>query len=181
MKFLTDFLPLIVFFTLYKMQGIMQATTGLVLTSVVVAVIYYFVHKKLPVALLVSTLVVGFFGALTIFSKNEIFIKIKPTIINLVFAAILFGGVLKGKGLLKHIFGQAFVMEESAWITLSKRWALLFLSLALINELVWRNFSTDIWVDFKVFGLFGITFIFLLTQLSFIKNNSIEKQDSYEK
>ncbi len=175
LKSLTEFGPLIAFFATYKMAGLVYATAALIITTLIAVAITYYVMKKVPLMPLISAGVIGLFGSLTIFSGNEIFIKIKPTLINLVFAAILFGGALRGKGLLKFLFESTMQMSDTAWRSFSVRWACFFLILAASNEIVWRSFSTDIWVNFKVFGLLGATFIFMLTQLPFLKANLIEE------
>ena len=114
------------------------------------------------------------FGGLTIYFDNEIFIKMKPTIINMVFALILYGGVIVKKPLLKYLLGAALKLEEDGWRILTQRWIAFFVALAVLNEIVWRTQSTDVWVNFKVFGILPITFIFTMTQFPLIKKYQIE-------
>jgi len=174
LKSITELGPLAVFFITYKIYGIIYATAALVATTAITTLVAYYVIRKVPLMPLITVLVVSFFGILTIASGDEIFIKLKPTIINVIFAAILFVGYVKNKGLLKYLFDGAMHMSDHAWKVFSLRWAMFFIIMACANEFVWRNFSTDLWVDFKVFGILGITFIFLLTQLPFIQKNIIE-------
>jgi len=118
--------------------------------------------------------IVLIFGGLTIYFDNEIFIKMKPTIINLIFAIILYGGMLVKKPLLKILLGAALRLEEEGWRILTYRWIGFFIALAVLNEIVWRTQTTDIWVNFKVFGILPITFIFTMTQFPLIKKHQID-------
>ncbi len=122
----------------------------------------------------VGAVIVLLFGGLTIYFDNEVFFKMKPTIINLLFAAILYGGILINKPLLKFLLGAALKLEDVGWKILTLRWIGFFIALAVLNEIVWRTQSTDIWVNFKVFGILPITFIFTMTQFPLIKKYQIE-------
>lgn len=168
--------PLMIFFISYKIYGLIVATSALVIATLVAVAATYFVMKKIPLMPLIAAAIVAFFGGLTIFSGSEIFIKLKPTLVNIVFAGILFVGLLKGKGLLKNMFEGAMQMNDEAWKTFSLRWAIFFLFMAGVNELVWRNFSTDAWVQFKVFGLMGATLVFFMSQIPFLQKNIIEEK-----
>jgi len=108
-------------------------------------------------------------GGLTLYLQDDLFIKIKPTITNLLFAGILLGGLAWGKLFLRYVFGAAFRLEDVGWRILTIRWSLFFVFLAVVNEIVWRNFDTDTWVNFKVFGIMPMTFIFALAQLPLVK------------
>ena len=114
------------------------------------------------------------FGGLTIYFDNEVFFKMKPTIINILFAIILYTGQILNKPLLKYLLGGTIKLQNEGWALLTKRWATFFIALAVLNEIVWRTQSTDIWVNFKVFGILPITFIFTMTQFSLIKKYQIE-------
>ena len=115
------------------------------------------------------------FGGLTIYFDNEVFFKMKPTIINLLFGAIfLYGGEVIKKPLLKYLLGATLKLQEEGWTILTKRWIGFFIALAILNEIIWRTQSTDLWVNFKVFGILPITFIFTMTQFSLIKKYQIE-------
>ena len=118
---------------------------------------------------MVTAVLVVVFGGLTFWLDDPRFIKIKPTIINLLFAGVLFGGLLTGRPLLKLLFGEAFRLTEEGWRKLSVRWALFFLALAVLNEIVWRNFSEAAWVNFKVFGILPLTIVFAMAQIGLIK------------
>ena len=117
--------------------------------------------------------IVLIFGGLTIYFDNEVFIKMKPTIINLIFAIILYGGMLVKKPLLKILLGAALRLEEEGWRILTYRWIGFFIALAVLNEIVWRTQTTDIWVNFKVFGILPITFIFTVFQVPLINKYKI--------
>lgn len=171
-KFLCDYLPLIIFFACYKLaktpNPLITATIYMVITTFIALVISYILTKKIPMVALVSGIVLGIFGGLTVFLNDEIFIKIKPTIINLLFAVILFYGYFTKKPLLSYLLGEQIKMKKAAWLTLSARWALFFIALALLNEIIWRNFSTNFWVQFKVFGMMPISLIFTISQVPFM-------------
>jgi intracellular septation protein len=171
-KFLYDYLPLIVFFICYKFaktpNPLVTATIFMVLTTFVALVICYILTKKIPMVALVSGTVLAIFGGLTIFLQDDTFIKIKPTIINLIFAAILFYGYFSKKVFLSYLLGEQIKMNNQAWLNLSLRWACFFTVLALLNEIIWRSFSTDFWVQFKVFGMMPISIIFTISQVPFM-------------
>jgi intracellular septation protein len=179
LKFLYDYLPLIIFFICYKFaktpNPLITATIFMVLTTIVALIISYILTKTIPMVALVSGLVLSVFGGLTIFLQDDIFIKIKPTIINLIFAAILLYGYLSKKAFLSYLLGEQIKMSEKAWLTLSMRWAIFFIFLALLNETIWRNFPTDFWVQFKVFGMMPISIFFTISQLPFMMREM--KQD----
>ena len=122
----------------------------------------------------VGAFIILIFGGLTIYFDNEVFFKMKPTIINLLFALILYGGMIVNKPLLKFLLGAAIKLEDEGWKILTQRWISFFIALAILNEIVWRTQSTDIWVNFKVFGILPITFIFTITQFPLIKKYQIE-------
>ena len=171
-KFLYDYLPLIVFFACYKLaktqDPLVTATIYMIVTTFVALAISYIFTRKIPTVALVSGAVLGVFGGLTIILKDDIFIKMKPTIINLLFAAILFYGYFTKKPFLSYLLGEQIKMNSRAWLTLSLRWAWFFIFLSVLNEVIWRNSSTDSWVQFKVFGMMPISLIFTLSQVPFM-------------
>lgn len=171
-KFLYDYLPLIVFFVCYKFskapEPLITATIYMVITTVVALGISYFLNGSVPKIALFSGIILAVFGGLTILLKDEIFIKIKPTIINLIFAAILFYGYFTKKPFLSYLFGDQIKMRDSAWLTLSMRWACFFIFLSALNEVIWRSFPTDFWVQFKVFGMTPISLLFTISQIPFM-------------
>lgn len=172
MKFLHEYLPIIVFFLTYKLaktpDPLITATIALLLVTVVVIALSKVLGKKIPAVSLFSAFILAIFGGLTIILKDEIFIKLKPTIINLIFSAILFYGYLSKKPLLSYILGEQIKISHQAWLTLSLRWALFFVFLAILNEIIWRSFSTEFWVQFKLFGMMPISVIFTISQAPFL-------------
>lgn len=170
LKLILDFAPLGVFFVAYKLGGVMPATLSLmVMTALSIAVIYA-VERTLALAPLITGGVVMVMGGLTIALHDPAFIKLKPTIVNLSFAAILLGGVFIGeRGLLKYVLDVAFHLTEEGWRILSRRWGFFFLFLAGLNECIWRNFSENFWVNFKVFGMFTLTIAFAVSQMKLVE------------
>ena len=143
--------------------------------ATIIAVLFsYIIEKKIPIMPTVGAVIILIFGGLTIYFDNETFFKMKPTIINLLFAGILYGGVILNKSLLRYLLGAALKLQDEGWDILTKRWIGFFIALAILNEIIWRTQTTDIWVNFKVFGILPITFIFTLTQFSTIKKYQIE-------
>ena len=173
-KILIDIGPLAVFFYFYSKNGL-QASILPFMIATVIAVLFSYIHeKKIPIMPTVGATIVLIFGGLTIYFDNDIFFKMKPTIINLLFAAILYGGVVFKKSLLKYLLGATLQLEEKGWKILTQRWIGFFIALAILNEIIWRTQSTDLWVSFKVFGILPITFIFTMTQFPLIKKYQIE-------
>ena len=171
-KFLTDFVPLIIFFAVYKTSKsedpLIEATLYLVGATIIAVIISYILTKKIAKVALFSAAILGFFGGLTVLLQDDIFIKLKPTIINSIFSVILFVGYYYKKPFLSYLLGEKIRMSQEAWLKLSFRWAVYFICLAILNEIIWRNFSTDFWVQFKVFGMTPISFIFTFSQLPFM-------------
>ncbi len=173
-KLLIDIGPLVVFFYFYSKNGL-QASILPFMIATVIAVLFSYIHeKKIPIMPTVGAAIVLIFGGLTIYFDNDIFFKMKPTIINLLFAAILYGGIVFKKSLLKYLLGATLQLEEKGWKILTQRWIGFFIALAILNEIIWRTQSTDLWVSFKVFGILPITFIFTMTQFPLIKKYQIE-------
>ena len=173
-KLILDFLPMAVFFISYKLSGVMAATVALVVATALCLAIIYAVERKLALAPLITGGVVVVFGALTLLLHDERFIKIKPTLVNLLFSGVLLAGVyIFKRGLLKPVLGLAIEMREEGWMVLSRRWGLFFLFLAGLNEIIWRNFSTDFWVNFKVFGMFTLTMAFAVSQFRVLEKYKI--------
>ncbi|RCW84353.1 septation protein A [Phyllobacterium bourgognense] len=130
--------------------------------------------RSLPIMPLISGIVVLIFGALTLWLHNETFIKMKPTIVNALFGVILLGGLYFGKSLLGYVFDSAFKLNAEGWRKLTMRWGIFFIFLAVLNEVVWRSFSTDFWVAFKVWGTMPITLLFTFAQMPLVMKYSIE-------
>ncbi len=179
-KNIFEYLPLIIFFIIYKIQhSIYIATIALIIATIISSAVVFFTSKKLPIISLFSALIVAIFGGLTIIFDNDVFIKLKPTIINLIFASILIYGHLTKKPLLSYLLGEQIKLSNEAWIKLSQRFAIFFIFLAILNEIIWRNFATEFWVNFKVFGMMTISFIFTVSQAGFIiaENKKITSND----
>jgi intracellular septation protein len=164
-----DYGPLAIFFATYLAGGLMAATAAIIAASLVAAGLAWTLQRRVPLIPLITAAVVAVFGGLTLWLQDETFIKMKPTIVQALFAAILLGGLAVGRPLLKPLLGKMMPpMSDSAWRRFTLRYALFFIAMALLNEVVWRTQSTDFWVTFKVFGLTGLTILFILTQMPFI-------------
>lgn len=150
------------------------ATLLFMVATAIALIVSYILTKTLPIMPLVSGAVVLVFGSLTLYLQDETFIKMKPTIVNSLFGIILLGGLYFGKSLLGYVFGSAFKLDAEGWKKLTLRWGLFFLALAVMNEVVWRNVSTDNWVAFKVWGTMPITLLFTMSQMPLIMKHSVD-------
>jgi len=165
---------------LSEFGGPLFVATGLFMVATAISLsVSWLMVRSLPIMPLVSGVVVFVFGALTLYLQDEIFIKMKPTIVNTLFGAVLLGGLFFGKSLLGYVFDEAFKLDAEGWRKLTLRWGLFFLFLALVNEVVWRLFSTDAWVAFKVWGIMPITLIFTFSQMPLIMRHSTD--DTFRK
>lgn len=173
LRFALEAGPLGVFFYCNAKFGIFTATGVFMGATIVALAANWLLERRLPVMPMVSGVFVLVFGGLTLVLQDELFIKMKPTIVNSLFAMILFGGLASGRSLLKPLFGAAFQLSDAGWRTLTFRWAGFFVFLAIVNEVVWRNFDTDTWVDFKVFGIMPITILFTLSQMPLILRHQL--------
>jgi intracellular septation protein len=161
---------------LAEFGGPIFIATGLFMAATALALgISWLLTRTLPVMPLVSGIVVLVFGALTLYLQDELFIKMKPTIVNTLFGVTLLGGLAFGKSLLGYVFDSAFRLDAEGWRKLTLRWGVFFLFLAVVNEIVWRMFSTDFWVAFKVWGIMPITVIFTMSQMPLIMRHSLEE------
>ena len=167
-----------VFFGSLPADNIFYATGSFMVAIAISLAATYILHKTIPIMPLVTGGFVLVFGGLTIFLQDEQFIKIKPTMTNLIFAAGLLGGLAMGKPTMKYLFDSAFHLDDMGWRKLTLRWGLFFVFLAIVNEIVWRNFSTDFWVSFKVFGLMPITAVFAMFQVRVITEHQLVKPES---
>ncbi|HYZ25286.1 MAG TPA: septation protein A [Geminicoccaceae bacterium] len=164
-----DYGPLAVFFGFYVGRGLMAATAALIAASLIALLAAWVLERRVPVVPLVTAALVAVFGGLTLWLQDETFIKMKPTIVQLLFAAVLTGSVLLRRPVLKPLLGPMMPpLSDGAWRQFTLRYALFFAAMAALNELVWRTQSTDVWVGFKVFGLSGLTFLFILSQIPFV-------------
>ena len=168
-KVVAQLLPLITFFATYHFFGIIYATMAIILASIISVALEYYFARTVPALTIVLCIISVILGGITIFTGDPKFIKIKLTIINFACFAILMTGVLMQQGWLKYVIGHMVILDRNHWIILSIRSACFFLFLALLNELIWRNFSDDIWVKYKVFGAGPLMLIFALFQVPFVK------------
>lgn len=174
LKLLVEIGPLGVFFLANSQYDIFAATGAFMAATLVSLVASRLIFKRVPAMPLVTGVFVFIMGGLTLYLHDELFIKLKPTIVNVLFASILLGGLAYGRSLLKYLFADVFQLQEEGWRKLTLRWALFFVFLAVLNEIVWRLFSTDFWVAFKVFGIMPLTLIFSIMQLGLMQRYQIE-------
>jgi len=173
-KLATELGPLIVFFVANAKFNLFVATGAFMVAIVAAMIASYVVVRHVPMMAIVTAVIVLVFGTLTLVLHDETFIKVKPTIIYGLFAAILGGGLLFGRSFIAILFNQMFNLTPKGWRILTMRWALFFLGMAVLNEIVWRTQSTDFWVAFKAFGAIPITMIFAMTQMPVIKRYHLE-------
>jgi intracellular septation protein len=174
LKLAFDLGPLALFFFANSRYGIFVATGTFMVAVLAALAASYVLTRHLPIMPVVTAVVVVVFGGLTLILHNDLFIKLKPTIIYLLFGAVLLGGLMFGKSFLGVVFDSLFHLTEEGWRKLTLRWALFFLALAVLNEIVWRSTSTDVWVNFKVFGVMPLTLIFGALQYPLLKKYAVE-------
>ena len=170
-KFVTDFGPLLVFFFFYynSDKNLKVAIPPFIIATIIALAFVWLLEKKIPMVPLIGGILITLFGGLTIYFNNPIFIYVKPTIINILFGlALLFGKYFTNEPILKKILGKSIMLSDVGWRLLNKRWMIFFFTLAFLNELVWRTQSEEFWVNFKVWGMLPITFIFTAFQISLI-------------
>jgi len=172
-KLLIELGPLLIFFGVNAAYGIFAGTGAFMVATVVSLGLAWWLYHKLPVMPLVSAVIVLAFGGLTIYLQDETFIKLKPTIVYTMFAILLIGGLAARKPVLALLFGPVFNLTDDGWRKLTVRWAVFFVLMAVLNELVWRNFSTDTWVSFKAFGFPPITFLFAMAQVPLMQRYGV--------
>ena len=170
-KFITDFGPLLVFFTIYfkNDNDLKLAIPPFIIATLIALAIVYFIERKISIVPLTSGILITLFGGLTLYFDNKIFFYMKPTVINLLFAFVLFfGQYITKKSLLKIFFKNSLNLRDEGWNKLNYRWIYFFIFIAILNEMVWRTQSEVFWVNFKVWGLLPITFLFTASQLPLI-------------
>tara|TARA_B100000029_G_scaffold141916_1_gene137119 strand:- start:3078 stop:3629 length:552 start_codon:yes stop_codon:yes gene_type:complete len=177
-KFIADFGPLLIFFTIYFKEGnnLSLAIPPFIIATIVALLFVYIIEKKISLVPLTSAVLITLFGGLTLYFDNKIFFYMKPTIINLLFAIILFfGQFISKKPLLKILFQNALDLTDEGWKKLNLRWIIFFIFVAILNEVVWRTQSEAIWVNFKVWGLLPISFIFVASQIPLMNKYKLKK------
>ena len=178
-KFIADFGPLLIFFTIYfkNENDLKVAIPPFVIATLIALIAIYILEKKIPMVPLVSGVLITLFGGLALYFDNKIFFYMKPTIINILFAAVLFfGKYFTNKPLLKIFFQNALNLEEEGWKKLNYRWIYFFIFVAILNEVVWRTQSEPFWVNFKVWGLLPISFLFAASQVPLINKYKLNKR-----
>ena len=176
LKFIADFGPLLIFFTIYYKSGnnLSVAIPPLIISTIIAVAVIYFLEKKIPYIPLVGGIVISLFGGLTLYFNNPVFLYMKPTIVNIIFAiTLIIGKTFFNKNFLEFFFKTAFQLDELGWSKLNNRWAYFFIFLAILNELVWRTQPEATWVNFKVWGILPLTFIFTALQLPMINKHKI--------
>jgi len=171
-KLALDLGPLVLFFAANSRYGILTATAVFMGAMVVSLAITWIVSRQIPPMPLITAGFVLVFGGLTLYLNDALFIKLKPTLANGLFAAILFGGLARQRALLKPLLHSVMDLTDTGWRLLSWRWAWFFVALALLNEVVWRNFSTDFWVSFKLFGVLPLTIAFGAAQIGLMRKHA---------
>lgn len=175
-KLLIEMGPLVAFFVTNWKAGIFWGTGVFMVATIIALAASWMLTRKLAMVPLVSAAFVALFGGLTLWLQSDLFIKVKVTMINALFGAILLGGVAFGRNYLKLVMGEAMKLPEAAWRTLTIRWGVFFFAMALLNEVVWRSMSTDAWVNFKVFGLLPITLAFAFANAPFMAKHMIQDE-----
>jgi intracellular septation protein len=174
-----DYGPLVAFFMVYLTSGLMAATAVVIAASLLALGLSWVMQRRVPLMPLITAGVVAIFGGLTLWLQDETFIKMKPTIVQGLVAAILLGGLAFGRPLLRPVLGPVLPpMEDHAWRQLTLRYALFFVAMAVLNELVWRTQSTDFWVTFKVFGILALTVVFALAQVPFLSRHRLPEPET---
>lgn len=165
--------PLGIFFFANARFDLFTATAAFMVATIVSLSVSYALVRRVPVMPLISGALVLVFGGLTLALQDELFIKLKPTVINLMFAAVLLGGLAFGKPLLGYVFDEVVKLDAEGWRKLTLRWGLFFIVLAVLNEVMWRMFSTDTWVTFKVFGVMPLTLVFAFAQIPLMQRHAL--------
>ena len=179
LKFITDFGPLLIFFIIYYKSGnnLTVAIPPLIIATIVAVILMYVIEKKIPYVPLIGGVIITLFGGLTLYFDNPVFIYMKPTIVNVIFAGVLLiSKVFFQKNFLKFFLQTAFQLNDEGWDKLNFRWAYFFIFLAILNEVVWRTQTEEIWINFKVWGILPLTFLFTMFQIPLIKKYKDEQE-----
>jgi len=171
-----DYGPIAAFFVAYLIWGLMPATIALMAATAIALVLSLIIARRVPMMPLITAIIVGVFGGLTLWLQDDRFIKMKPTIVEALFSIILFGGLMFKKPLLKPLMSAAWPMEDTGWTKLTFRFACFFAAMAVLNEIVWRTQTEQLWVYFKVFGLMILTLAFAVSQAGLMRRYAIEDE-----
>ena len=172
-----DLGPLVIFFAVFERGGIFTATAAFMAAILIALALGFLLERRISPMPVVTAVLVLIFGGLTIYLKNDTFIKMKPTVLYAFFGLVLLGGLSVNRLFIKYVFGQAFDLTEAGWRHLTVRWGVFALSLACLNELIWRNFSTATWVTFKVWGILPLIFLFALAQTPLLLKHQLDETD----
>ena len=178
-KFITDFGPLLVFFSFYykSEKDLTVAIPPFIVATLIALIVVWFLEKKIPMVPLLGGIFITLFGGLTIYFDNPIFIYVKPTIINILFGiTLLFGKFFSNEPILKKMLGKSIQLTDEGWKILNLRWVYFFFALALLNEIIWRTQSEEFWVNFKVWGILPLTIIFTAFQISIINKYKLNEE-----
>jgi len=176
LKFITDFGPLLIFFVVYSKSGknLSTAIPPLIIATIIAVLISYVVEQKIPYIPLIGGIIISVFGGLTLYFNNPVFLYVKPTIINVVFGIVLtFEKLFTQEPILKKMLGKTLSLSDEGWKALTIRWIFFFFALALLNECVWRTQTEEFWVNFKVWGILPLTFVFTASQMFLINKHKI--------
>lgn len=176
-RFVLDLGPLLVFFASFRFFGIFTATACFMAAVLVALGVGYIRERRLSPMPLITAALVLVFGTLTLYLRNDVFIKMKPTALYGLFSLLLVGGLACNRLFIKYVFSQAFELNDAGWRALTWRWAGFFLALAGLNELMWRNFPTSVWVSFKVWAIIPLIFLFALAQTPLIFRHQIKTEN----
>ena len=177
-KPVTEYGPLAIFLATYYIEDLYAATAALMAATAVALAVSLVKNRRVPIMPVITAVIVGIFGALTLIFNDDTFIKMKPTIVQALLCAILLGGLLFGKTLLKPVMGSAWPMTDSGWRILTRNFGLFFAAMAVVNEIVWRTQSEEFWVNFKVFGSIALTLAFSLTQVPTLNRHKIDEPEN---
>lgn len=174
LKLLFELGPLVIFFVVNGKYGIFPGTAAFMVAAAIAIPAMWIIGRQIPIMPIVSGIFLLAFGGLTLYLQDETFIKIKPTLVNILFAIILWSGLLFRTSLLRHLFGSVLKLSDIGWRSLTIRWSFFFVVLALLNEAVWRTQTTELWIQFKLFGVLPLTILFSAAQLPLINRHKID-------
>jgi intracellular septation protein len=178
LRILVEWGPLIAFFIANARAGIFWGTGVFMAATAAALAVSWTLTRRLALVPLIGAIFVAVFGGLTLWLQNDIFIKVKVTLVNVMFGSILLTGLYFGKQFLKLILGEALKMDDEGWRILTLRWGLFFFALAALNEVIWRSVTTDLWVNFKVFGILPLTLLFALSQAPLMSRHMIGESNT---